>query len=294
MSSSVAESDRPRRWLSRPRVVVELRGGLGNQMFQYAVGRSIAMKHGRSLVLDDMALRADHPGRTKRTYALDIFQLDVALTSDSGLPVSVLDGVILQRRRGFHGQVLEPCALPSMYLKGFWQHPGYFSAIEDRIRRDFRLRHGAAADSPYRPLVERAANVVGIHVRRTDYLTPAGATLGFVGPEYYAKAVAAMRRRVRDRHFLVFSDDLGWCRRHLSLQDPHTFVEHEGSPEGRLEADFGLMTLCRHFIIANSSFSWWAAWLGAVSDNVVVAPRAWFRDAPADSRDIVPAGWLRL
>jgi hypothetical protein len=136
---------------------------------------------------------------------------------------------------------------------------------------------------------------VCLHVRRQDYLdTPAGRRLGFLGKGYYDRAVARMARRAPGAHFFIFSDDLAWCRKSLCLHHPHTYVEHRGTAHAAAASDFRLMTRCRHFIIANSSFSWWAAWLGESADSLVIAPRTWFRRHPRQSRDLAPARWPRI
>jgi hypothetical protein len=276
------------------RVVVELRGGLGNQMFQYAIGRCIADTQARALFLDDLALARDHPRRTKRAYALHIFDIEAGLTSRTEWPEAPVRAVVTQQRRGFHEEVLKPAPFTEIYLKGFWQNAGYFAEVEPRLRRHFRFRPGPWHHSEWTAVIAGAPGAVCVHVRRGDYLDSAGAVFDSPGPRYYARAIEAMRRQVGEPHFFVFSDDLDWCERNLELDHPHSFVRHHGGPQDRTCEDFKLMTLCRHFIIANSSFSWWAAWLGSDPRKIVVAPAAWFRDVPSDSGDITPRPWQRL
>ncbi len=275
-------------------VLVTLRGGLGNQMFQYAIGRSIAEKHGRRLFLDDLALRIDHPGRTRRAYALGAFNIKAELTSRARVEGCGIRAVLVQERRGFHEQVLKPCPLAQLELQGFWQDERYFLDIAHVLRAHFRMRPGPWESSRWQPLIAATPNAVCVHVRRQDYLTPQGGGIGFVGQEYYRRAIAAMARLVQDVRYFVFSDDIPWCREYLPLDHSHSFIEHDCGAGDHTCTDFSLMTLCRHFIIANSSFSWWAAWLGSDPRKIVIAPKVWFHDIPSDSDDIVPRAWFRI
>jgi glycosyl transferase family 11 len=277
---------------SRRIVLVTLRGGLGNQMFQYAIGRSISEKHDRALVLDDLALRVDHPGRTKRSYALGVFNIDAKLTSEISIRRAANRAVIVQDRRGFHEHVLQPNLSVHLELHGFWQHERYFADIAHLLRDHFCMKPGPWDSSAWKPRIAAVPSAVCVHVRRQDYLTVS--TFGFVGREYYQRAAMTMADHVADAHFFIFSDDIPWCKANLSLDQPHSFVEHNGRADDSTYTDLSLMTLCRHFIIANSSFSWWAAWLGADPRKIVMAPKDWFRDIPSDSRDITPESWLRL
>ncbi|HEY8267835.1 MAG TPA: alpha-1,2-fucosyltransferase [Xanthobacteraceae bacterium] len=282
-----------------PMVLVTLRGGLGNQMFQYAIGRSIAEKHGRRLVLDDLALEVEHLGRTKRSYALGVFDIDAELTSQVQLEQVQLEkaatqALLMQELRGFHQEVLNAHPEAQLQLQGFWQNEKYFADIAPLLRGQFRMKPGPWDASPWRPAIETDSSAVCVHVRRQDYLKEAGAALGFIGRDYYERATTAIARAVPDCHFFFFSDDIPWCKENLSLGFPSSFVAHSDQRGDFTYTDFRLMTLCRHFIVANSSFSWWAAWLGSDPRKIVIAPKIWFRELPFASADIVPAAWLRM
>ncbi len=283
---------------SNRHVVVELKGGLGNQMFQYAIGRAIAEAQGRRLLLDDvLALRANRGSARKRSYGLHIFNIDAQLISTVGLTLPGTWARIVQQHRGFHPEVLEETPFALVYLSGFWQNEKYFRASQDRIRKDFSFSLAApAGGSSWESRIRDSSSPVCLHVRRQEYVTGegGGVRFGFAGGGYYERAVRQICSRIPDAHFFVFSDDIPWCRQNLEIAGPHAFVCSEGTPDEQAGKDFGLMTLCDHFIIANSSFSWWAAWLGGSPQKIVIAPELWFRDVPSDSRDIAPAGWLRL
>jgi Glycosyl transferase family 11 len=278
---------------SHPIVVARLRGGLGNQLFQYAIGRAIAEMQGRILVLDDVALTADHPQRTKRQYELFAFEIQAELTSQVHIERNGFRTVIMENRRGFHHDVLKSNPFPHLELDGFWQNERYFCDIAGLLRNHFRMKPGPWDLSPWRREIAGIRNSICVHVRRTDYLYP-DTTVQFVGRAYYLDAIARMKRDVPDGHFFFFSDDLPWCRENLRLDHPHAFVEHGKKQSNLSLVDFNLMTMCRHFIIANSSYSWWPAWLSTDPEKIVIAPKTWFNDIPADSAAVTPQNWLRL
>jgi hypothetical protein len=179
------------------------------------------------------------------------------------------------------------------YLDGYWQSERYFGAIAAAVRAEFALRRPPEGENARLLDAIRRAEAVGIHVRRGDYVNDAH-TAGYHGAapaEYYAAAVARLHALVAAPDFFVFSDDPAWAERHMRVDEAtvivgHNDAEHDGE-------DLRLMSACRHHIIANSTFSWWAAWLGERPGQHVVAPRRWFRAGP-DARDLVPARWERL
>ena len=274
-------------------VVTRLRGGLGNQMFQYALGRTLAASRDDELFLERGSVGST---ATMREYGLDLFDFEPKFISLGALaersPVTV---TINQNARGFHEEVLRDFVrCETLVLNGYWISEKYFSEHTDLIRRDFKCREVASLmPSEVRP---RGHNSVAVHVRRGDYLAQAGARFGFVGLEYYRSAVECLMGRVESPHFFVFSDDIDWCAENLRIGAPHTFVMASGGAEERRAGDFRAMSACSHFIVANSTFSWWAAWLGTFPRKLVVAPRLWFHDDPLliQSRDIVPSNWIVL
>lgn len=278
-------------------IISTLAGALGNQMFQYAAGRALALRRGTQLRLDLGWLAP----QSRFVYELGVFDLDVELTwayrHTRRERLKELVGLAPAARRqdwrregfSFDAAVID---LPERSrLVGYWQSEKYFQDYADVIRADFEFRH--ALDRPNAE-VERAiaaAPAVAVHVRRGDYVTDPGARafLGTLPVDYYTKAARLLLDRASDARFFVFSDDPAWCRSHLSLGGPTTFVTHN---QGRGQDDLRLMTLCRHHIIANSSFSWWGAWLGASAGQIVVAPKTW--GAAGDAGDVIPDRWYRL
>ena len=178
------------------------------------------------------------------------------------------------------------------YLDGYWQSERYFAEVAQVARAEFALRRPPDAENQRMLDAIRGAEAVGIHARRGDYVTDARTrdVHGHAPAEYYAAAVARIRSLVRAPAFFVFSDDPAWAAQHLRVDPATVIVGHNDA--GRDYEDLRLMSACRHHIIANSTFSWWAAWLGERPGQRVIAPRHWFRDGP-DARDLVPARWER-
>ena len=287
------------------RVIVRLEGGLGNQLFQYAAGRSLALAAGRDLLLDTAAYRAD----PLRSYQLDHFAIAARPLRRGDVPYLKLRrsrlGAILPRRsrveivrEAFPARVpvwpeapVDDAGTP--YLIGYWQSERYFAAIADTIRREVRV-NAAPEGRNARVLDEIAAgDAVAIHVRRGDYVSNPAATAyhGLCGLDYYQGAIRRLCESVAQPHFFVFSDDLDWVRANLDTGHPTTWVGHNADTPWE---DLRLMAACRHFIVANSSFSWWGAWLGAWPGKQVIAPARWFQADHGGEGEIVPAEWLRM
>ena len=287
------------------RVIVRLEGGLGNQLFQYATGRTIALVTGRDLLLDTSAYREDR----LRSYQLDRFAIAARPLRRGDVPYLKLRrsrlGAILPRRsrveivrEAFPARVpvwpeapVDDAGTP--YLIGYWQSERYFAPIADTIRREVRVN--AAPEGRNARLLDEiaASDAVAIHVRRGDYVSNPAATAyhGLCGLDYYRAAIRRLAGSVPRPHCFVFSDDLDWVRANLDTGHPTTFVGHNTDTPWE---DLRLMAACRHFIVANSSFSWWGAWLGEWPGKQVIAPARWFQADHGGEGEIVPAGWLRM
>ena len=177
------------------------------------------------------------------------------------------------------------------YLVGYWQSERYFASVADLVRQELTYQRAPDAANARWLARIRAANAVCVHVRRGDYLLPAHFRHhGLCSAEYYRRAVGLMRERFADPQFFVFSDDWSWCRKHLA--DDDMVIVDANKPDAGQE-ELRLMAACRHHVIANSSLSWWGAWLAATADQIVVAPTPWFTHRPA-TPDLFPAGWVTL
>jgi hypothetical protein len=181
-----------------------------------------------------------------------------------------------------------------VYLEGYWQTEKYFKDIKEIILRDFTIveepdpRNKTMADQI------RGSESVSIHVRRGDYVTnpTTNAYHGTCSEDYYKKAIQIIKNRVHKPQFFIFSDDLTWVREHLDIGYPTVFVDFNG-PDKDYE-DLRLMSLCQNHIIANSSFSWWGAYLGSDPGKIVIAPKRWFKKTDIITSDLLPESWIQL
>ena len=283
-------------------IVVRLLGGLGNQMFQYAVGRALAEERGDELFLDTHAYGETPPGHTPRHYELHQFPIQASLCSPwLRWKFRRRSWVPLLRRYAYvreSGHVFDASLAtrrdPHLYLDGYWQSELYFRGLRAALAREFTL--ASPPDERNAALLTeiRASNAVAIHVRRTDYVDHAAthALHGVCSVDYYQRAMAYVRERVEAPRFFMFSDDPEWVRRNLSAPADTRIVSHNGADRGA--DDMRLMRECKNFVIANSSFSWWGAWLCLHPNKLVVAPRPWFADPNEDEGDLVPADWTRM
>ncbi len=285
-------------------IIVNLKGGTGNQMFQYALGRQLALKNNDVLKLDIGGLaRANVVGDIYRPFALQAFNIikDVASPMEVHQlkypygPISkgwryLSFKLSRDKNTSFHPAVLNWTG--DIYLDGFWQSPLYFDDIRDVLLKEFTLAKpfsGAGA-----ALAEQIKHspAVALHVRRGDYIKNPRVEREF-GPcslAFYKAAMAEIEKTVPNPTYFVFSDDLPWVKENLPVGDSAVFVKGEGMTDVE---DLMLMSMCQHKIIANSSFSWWGAWLNQNHHKVVVAPTPWFDTQPYD-KDLIPKDWLQL
>jgi hypothetical protein len=287
-------------------VIVKIKHGLGNQLFQYATGRSLARHLGTELVLDISA----YPPQSFRQYGLGDFMVAPrilgprarygikkfrrkwltpvrAVAQAAGIIRIMADG-----HRGFDPTFHRRARI--VYLDGFWQSERYFAADRELLLAELTLR--APASPAISPLLARvrAETSVCVHVRRGDYVSaPDGEQhWAICDLAYYQAAMAHIGERTVNARFYFFSDDPAWVQSHFGSSANCVIVSGQMA-QSDLD-DFRLMMNCRHFIIANSTFSWWAAWLGRAADKIVVAPRQWYRSGKFMDKDLVPERWVRL
>jgi hypothetical protein len=180
------------------------------------------------------------------------------------------------------------------YLSGYWQSEQYFADFADELRNDFTFRKPLVAENKYLAEEMLGHNSVSIHIRRGDYVSIAKNARFFesCSLDYYYKGLAKISERQPDLHVYVFSDDIEWAKQNLDIVYPITFINHNQG-ENAFE-DMRLMSLCKHNIIANSSFSWWGAWLNQTPEKIVIAPERWFAQGSNDTRDLLPGSWVKL
>ena len=285
-------------------------GGLGNQMFCYAAGRAVALRNGVESKLDTRG----YPDSDQRIFELQRYQIAATAANDSELkrcdrrslhkPVNRAIKKLQFwrsygqtwnfRQRGF---AFDPEFLkigPDAYVEGLFQSEKFFSGYESVIRDELRLKEPLDAANSAMAGQMRSCESVSLHVRRTDYITNPNyaQVLACCDLSYYEKAIQLVLERTVSPAFFIFSDDLDWCRTHLNLNQPHVFVDLNGSEAPWF--DLHLMSECKHHVVANSTFSWWGAWLAESEEQMVIAPRRWFSSGKFEDVDIIPERWQRI
>lgn len=291
-------------------VISQVIGGLGNQMFQYAVGRALSLKKSEELKLDVSGFA--HYGLHHGFELQRVFNCPAELADKSdvcgvlGWQSWPLVSRIVSRPRYAvlrrNGFIVEPNfqywpdinqAPQDCYLVGYWQSEKYFIDNASTIRSDFIFRPPLDTRNKELAAAIGEADAASLHIRRGDYVKnpQTYAVHGVCSLDYYCAAVKYIAERVHSPHFFVFSDDIAWARENLKISFPCQFIGHNQGINSYI--DMQLMSLCKHHIIANSSFSWWGAWLNPSLAKIVVAPEKWFADGSAVD-DLFPQGWVKL
>ncbi len=297
-------------------IISKITDGLGNQMFQYATGFALARRLNAEFYIDKSWFdRKVGKGKIKRSFALDKFpELSLKLATPEmcqklgytpppqGLAKLVNKILKKKNKPRVSSYVGEPSfqfwpgfldLKSDTYLEGFWQSEQYFVSVKTEIQKEFTfpkfttLKALGVAEK-----IESAANAVCVHIRRGDYVTSKSASIkhGTVQESYYDTALAEILNNVPDAELFFFSDDIPWVKETFQqYQTIACFVdipEHVATPW----QDMHLMSLCKHHIIANSSFSWWGAWL-ALKEGEKIAPRIWFKREDYREYNPCPAYW---
>ena len=182
---------------------------------------------------------------------------------------------------------------PNAYLMGYWQSEKYFQFIEAIIRADFVFKQAMSNSNQLIANQIEQSNAVSLHVRRGDYANNplTAATHGLCSMDYYMQAIQHIGECVYEPNFFIFSDDIVWVKENLKINFPCFYVDGNYGEESY--NDMRLMSLCKHHIIANSSFSWWGAWLNQYAGKIVIAPNKWFAH-DTDVKDLLPESWVKL
>lgn len=284
-------------------IIVKLQGGLGNQLFQFAIGKHLALKNNDILIFDNSFLNITNAtGYTLRNYELGIFPI-ASVIQNKGKYFGKsrwsrirpkLDRIkyVGERSFKFMPEILDLSG--NLYLEGFWQTEKYFLLIENSIKKDLTFLPSLNVVNAKIARQIDLCNAVSIHIRRTDYVGKGVVATyhNLCSLTYYYDAIELIIKTVPDAVFFLFSDDIEWVKQNLLIPFPHYFVDHNYVNESYV--DMQLMSMCKHNIIANSSFSWWGAWLNNYPNKIVIAPKKWFNNPEIDTSDIVPESWLRL
>jgi hypothetical protein len=227
-------------------------GGLGNQMFQYAFGFALARRKKTNLSLD-ISFFDEINAATPRIFELE--QLCVSCKNFCNKPFYIKIPKI--------GNKLKPFL---NYFEDYFQSEKYFLDCKDEILKEFQFKE---------KLQVPEGNSAAIHIRRGDYVKFANIHL-VCTPFYYESAIAYIQRKVEKPIFYVFSDDIEWCKENVKIPEPCFYIDNLNKPSSH---DMQLMSLCKHNIISNSTYSWWAAWLNQNPGKIIIAPDKWFADS---------------
>lgn len=286
-------------------IVVRLNGGLGNQMFQYAAAKAVALKAGEELLLDKTFTKY-YPFNsriTRRVYELDLFQVEETnwVNKDQLFKLAknkyiynILHYINIKKlalRELTEQNFSKSDNLSNVYLKGFFQSEIYFQDIRQTLLDSFSIRNDVGEKNKQVASLMQNKESVSIHIRRGDYLLAHHkAHHGILGLDYYKKAIDKIAANYDDPHFFVFSDDLKWAE--ANLVDSRFDFDYIGHNTGKNSyLDMWLMSQCKHNIIANSSFSWWGAWLNINEEKIVIGPNNWFA---AKEQNVIPNSWIKL
>lgn len=294
-------------------IITKLIGGLGNQMFQYAAGKRTAYINKTELKLDTSWFK-NPEGAIKRDYLLNIFNIKENFATKEEInklksknqhilallykrifrftEVYYKQSYIKQRYFHFDPNILKIST--NTYLDGSWQSEKYFSDIKDIIKQEFIFKN--EPDKKNKQLIDKISHTssVSIHIRRGDYVTDKKTNQfhGICDLNYYHSAIKYIISKIKKPFFFVFSDDLLWTRKNLHLKFPCIYVDHNTGKKDY--EDMRLMSECKHNIIANSTFSWWGAWLNRNPKKIVITPKEWFKEETFNPKDLIPKLWLKF
>ncbi len=291
-------------------IIVQLIGGLGNQMFQYAMARRLAILKETDLKFDISCFKH----YKDRKYDLGCFNITEDFASSQEIyhlkgpegrriPRKIFKIIneikpyhkrsYIKERYHYHDSGVSEVS-DNVYLEGYWQSEKYFKEIGKTIRSEFKIKNKPDFANKELGSLILSEQSVSVHIRRGDYVTDPNVSEvhGICSMKYYSAAVDKILKAIKDPHFFVFSDDPIWAENNLRIDHPATFINENSGNKGY--EDMRLMSLCRHNIIANSSFSWWGAWLNENPDKIVIAPKKWFNDQRINTKDQIPESWYRI
>jgi Glycosyl transferase family 11 len=285
-------------------IIVRLQGGLGNQLFQYAAGKALAKRLSIPFKLETItSLQKDK----RRHIALNDLHTEFDLASKREVKKFVSFPTLYRHYPSFFSRFgkniyHEPHfhfdekffrLNDPVFLDGFWQSPLYFKDIEAILRQEFTIKPELIKNVIEKGKELETQSSIAVHIRRGDFLNEKiTAFHGVMSPFYYEKAIRLVKEKVPAASVYFFSDDIEWVKKNLTVDRNAELIS--AFTQSAIE-DFYLMTKCRHNIIANSSFSWWPAWMNTHPDKIVVAPKNWFAEKSGmNTNDLIPSGWVRV
>ena len=295
-------------------ILVRVFGGLGNQLFQYAAAKALALRNGVALKLDINSVI--NPDSHKRVYCLHNFNINTPIAGQEEIEKFLspkkkyfkASRYILNKTgfgihkswwcqsyiyQGFYERYFYRPLKGDVYLDGYWQNEKLFIDYRDELLKELSFKEKPDNKNQEVQNLILTVNAVSLHVRRGDALTEIARTIyKLPGEAYYKNAIEIIASRISNPQFFVFSDDIEWCRNNIKTRYPMEFVAH--NDDNKNYEDLRLMSSCNHHITANSTFSWWGAWLNPSPDKIVVTPAEWFCTKKLNNNKIVPDSWIKV
>ncbi len=293
------------------KIITRIFGGIGNQLFCYAAARRLALKNNAELVIDDISGFV-RDFEYKRHYQLDHFRIPChkATAAERLEPLSRVRRYlkraynrrqpfeerkyIQQVGRDFDHRLLQVRSRGTLYLEGYWQSEDYFKDVEQIIRQDLQIIPPEDALNKRMADEIQASCAVALHMRWFENPGCVGATFN-ASVNYYLKAIEFIEQKVKAPHYFLFSDNPDSAQVKLSMLGRHVTMVYLNKGDENAYADLWLMTKCKHFITADSTFSWWGGWLGEGEEKIVVTPNlALGSQASWGFKGLIPNGWVKL
>lgn len=277
-------------------IKIQIKGGLGNQMFQYAAARSLSKKYNTDLILNTEYFYNTPPKDVKRTYQLNVFNIDknIKIETEINPLIKILQKLFLKfgsdKIQILIANLILKIKLP-VYLNGYFQNEKYFLDIREILLKEFTLNKEISEETKKIKEIIEKSEAICLNVRRGDYLRPDYLKIyGICSMEYYNEALEYIKDRVKKPLICIFSDDPEWIKKEFKIDnvlftDNRTISDYE---------QMYLMSLCKHNIIANSSFAWWGAWLNQNPNKIVIGPKQWLVNKTSEELDIMPKDWIKI
>ena len=285
------------KYIPRNMIITKISGGLGNQMFQYATGRAVALNNKTELKLN----LSSYPDlKYGRHYSLNVFKVNAVIASQEEIKKLRPPENFIAKKSPKITRLLSMCkstyinevvgggVIPTgkkeLYLDGYWQNEKYFRDYRTQICKDFTLKTGLSQRAIKLLVNIRKTNSISLHIRRGDYVKRG---VGTCSTQYYQRAIDLIIKRISKPIFYIFSesDGINWAKSKLKFANVPFYVN------GKDYEDLTLMSNCKHNIVANSSFSWWGAWLNENPKKIIVAPDPWFNHRKTDN---IPHDWFKV
>lgn len=282
-------------------IVVKIKAGLGNQMFQYALGRRLSLNWNDELKCDLSWFQNIKKSETPRTLDINKFKINLVEVTDQEKKQAKLCSIskIISQIRArvdrnyfyhFHSELLKKKDF--LYLDGYFQSYKYFESIKKTLLEDFVLKTGYTQEAQkIKDDIELSGESIAIHVRRGDYTSSCKDWNGLCTIEYYQQGLNEIKKKYSKVKLFVFSDDITWAQQNLRFDSLMVFVSR---PSLSSTEELMLMSLCKHQIIANSTYSWWGAWLNQNPQKIVIAPSRWLLAFNIDTSELLPSEWIKI